>query len=313
MGGRTGWTPRHLVLKERRGSVAGCAPCYLKSHSQGEYVFDYGWADAYMQAGGRYYPKLQIAVPFTPVPGRGCWPAGPTRRGQRGRARRRRRRGRRAQRHLRRAHHVPDRRRMDPARRARLLQRTDQQFHWRNAGYATFDDYLASLASRKRKATRKEREQALARRPQRGMGARPRDHRGALGRVLRVLHGDRLAQVGPALPQPQVLLAAGGQAMGERCLLMLAKRGGRPIAGSFNMVGGDCLFGRYWGAVEHQPFLHFEMCYYQAIDYAIAHKLRGSRRARRASTSWRAATCRPRPTPCTSSSIRRCAAPWPTS
>jgi predicted N-acyltransferase len=274
VGGRTGWTPRHLVLRDEAGGIAGCAPCYLKSHSQGEYVFDYGWADAYMQAGGRYYPKLQIAVPFTPVPGRRLLVRpGPDsadseailaaaavemaeRSGISG-------------------VHITFLTEGEWSRLGGqgLLQRTGQQFHWRNAGYCTFDDYLATLASRKRKTTRKEREQALA---------------GGLsvewlrGREITEAHWDTFfafyMQTGsrkwgrPYLNRKFFALLAAG-AVGDRCLLMLARRGRRPIGGSFHVVGGDCLYGRYWGAVEHQPLLHFEMCYYQAIDYAIRHGL----------------------------------------
>jgi predicted N-acyltransferase len=274
VGGRTGWTPRHLVLKDEAGDVVGCAPCYLKSHSQGEYVFDYGWADAYMQAGGRYYPKLQIAVPFTPVPGprllvrpgpqsashEAMLAAAAVQLAERGGIS---------------GVHITF---LSEGEWTRLgaqgmLQRTSQQFHWNNAGYATFDDYLATLASRKRKATRREREEALA------GGLTVEWRRGA-----EIAEADwdtfftfYMETGSRKWGQPYLnrrfyaLLAAG--ALGERCLLMLARRRGRPIAGSFHMVGGDCLFGRYWGAVEHQPFLHFEMCYYQAIDYAIRHKL----------------------------------------
>ena len=274
VGGRTGWTPRHLVLRDARGEIVGCAPCYLKSHSQGEYVFDYGWADAYMQAGGRYYPKMQIAVPFTPVPGpRLLIRPGPDRS----------------------THeavlaaaavevaessglsgvHITF---LSEGEWSRLgaqgfLQRTGQQFHWSNAGYGSFDDYLASLASRKRKDTRKERAQALA---------------GGLtvewvrGREITEAHWDAFFEFymetgsrkwGRPYLNRKFFSLLSASAVGDRCLLMLAKRGRRPIAGSFHMVGGDCLFGRYWGATEHQPFLHFEMCYYQAIDYAIAHRL----------------------------------------
>jgi uncharacterized protein len=273
IGGRSGWTPRHLVLKDAQGAIVGCAPCYLKSHSQGEYVFDHAWADAYARAGGNYYPKLQIAVPFTPVPGRrllvlpgpdaeereailaagaktlvernqlsgvnitflseGEW----SRLGERG-----------------------------------FLKRTAQQFHWSNAGYATFEDFLASLASRKRKAVRKERAEAL----ERGLTIEL-----AQGRQITEAHWDAFfafyMDTGsrkwgrPYLNRKAFSLI--GQTMGERCLLMFAKRGQRAIAGSFHMIGGDCLYGRYWGAIEHHPCLHFELCYYQAIEYAIAHKI----------------------------------------
>jgi hypothetical protein len=274
VGGRTGWTPRHLVLRDESGTVLGCAPCYLKSHSQGEYVFDYGWADAYMQAGGRYYPKMQIAVPFTPVPGpRLLVRPGPAR----------------AQYEAALAAAA-----IDIAERGGLsgvhvtfltegewtrlgaqglLQRTNQQFHWSNADYGTFDDYLATLASRKRKDTRKERAQAL----DGGLAVE-----WLRGREISEAHWDVFftfyMQTGsrkwgrPYLTRKFFSLLS-SSSVGDRCLLMFAKRGKRPIGGSFHMVGGDCLFGRYWGAAEHQPFLHFEMCYYQAIDYAIRHKL----------------------------------------
>jgi predicted N-acyltransferase len=274
VGGRTGWTPRHLVLKDGAGAIAGCAPAYLKSHSQGEYVFDFGWADAYMQAGGRYYPKLQIAVPFTPVPGpRLLVRPGPARAANE--AMLAAAAVELAERSGISGVHVTFLTEGEWTRLGAqgMLQRTSQQFHWSNAGYATFDDYLATLASRKRKDTRKERQQALA------GGLTVEWRRGA-----EITEGDWdtfftfYIETGsrkwgrPYLNRKfYALLAA--SAIGERCLLMLARRSGRPIGGSFHMVGGDCLFGRYWGAVEHQPFLHFEMCYYQAIDYAITHKL----------------------------------------
>jgi hypothetical protein len=274
VGGRTGWTPRHLVLKYDTGEIAGCAPCYLKSHSQGEYVFDYGWADAYMQAGGRYYPKLQIAVPFTPVPGPRLLvrpgPAAATHEAILAAA----------------AMEIADRSGISGVHITFLtegewtrlgaegmLQRTDQQFQWRNAGYATFDDYLATLASRKRKDTRKERVQALAN----GLTVE-----WVRGRDITEAHWDSFFRFymetgsrkwGRPYLNRKFFSLLSASAVGDRCLLMFARRGKRPIGGSFHVVGGDCLFGRYWGAVEHHPFLHFEMCYYQAIDYAIAHRL----------------------------------------
>jgi predicted N-acyltransferase len=278
VGGRTGWTPRHLVLNDGCGRVAGCAPCYLKSHSQGEYVFDHGWADAYMDAGGRYYPKLQIAVPFTPVPG----PRLLVRPSGTGSDPSAAREAMLAAAAMELAEgsgisgvHITFLTEGEWTRLGAqgLLQRTNQQFQWRNAGYATFDDYLATLASRKRKDTRKERAQALA---------------GGLtvewlrGREITETHWDTFFRFymetgsrkwGRPYLNRKFFSLLGASAVGDRCLLMLAKRGPRPIGGSFHLVGGDCLYGRYWGAVEHQPFLHFEMCYYQAIDYAIAHKL----------------------------------------
>jgi uncharacterized protein len=274
VGGRTGWTPRHLLLRLGCGEIAGCAPCYLKAHSQGEYVFDHSWADAFVRAGGRYYPKLQIAVPFTPVPGRrllvrpgpssdahqSMLAAGVIEVAQRNRIS---------------GVHITF---LSEGEWRRLgacgfLQRTDQQFHWSNAGYATFGDYLASLASRKRKAIRKEREQAL----QAGLSIvwlRGRDISEANWDAFFAFYmqtGSR--KWGRPYLNRKFFSYLGSSEVGERCLLMLAKRGSRPIAGSLHLIGGDCLFGRYWGAIEHHPFLHFEMCYYQAIDYAIQHKI----------------------------------------
>jgi predicted N-acyltransferase len=265
VGGRSGWTPRHLVLKDGQTDIAGCAPCYLKSHSQGEYVFDHSWADAYARAGGTYYPKLQIAVPFTPVPGRRLL--------------------------VRPGPDAAEREALLAAGAATLvhitflsegewsrlgdrnfLKRTDQQFHWNNAGYATFDEFLASLASRKRKAVRKERAEALSH----GLAIE-----WTRGREITEAHWDAFfafyMDTGsrkwgrPYLNRRAFSLI--GAEMGERCLLMIARRGPKPIAGSLHMIGGDCLYGRYWGAIEHHPCLHFELCYYQAIDYAIQHKI----------------------------------------
>ena len=273
VGGRSGWSPRHLVLNNARNEIAGCAPCYVKSHSQGEYVFDHAWADAYANAGGRYYPKLQIAVPFTPVPGRrllvkddadaegneALLASAATEL---------------ARRHNLSGVHITF---LNEAACKRLsargfLERTDQQFHWRNAAYATFDDFLSSLASRKRKAVRKEREQALSN----GVSIE-----WVRGKHITEGHWDAFfafyMDTGsrkwgrPYLNRKAFSLI--GAAMGESCLLVMAKRARRAIAGSLHMIGGDCLYGRYWGAIEHHPCLHFEICYYQAIEFAIAHGL----------------------------------------
>jgi hypothetical protein len=271
VGGNTGWTPRHLVLKDAHNAVAACAPCYLKSHSKGEYVFDHAWSDAYARAGGRYYPKLQIAVPFTPVPGRRLL----VRPGPESEANEALLVGAAAELVTRNdlsGLHVTFLTEEEFTRLGSrgFLQRTDQQFHWRNAGYGSFDDFLASLASRKRKAVRKEREQALAD----GL-----EIEWVQGSSITEAHWDAFfafyMDTGsrkwgrPYLNRKAFSLI--GAASGERSLLMLAKRGKRPIAGSLHMIGGDCLYGRYWGAVEHHPFLHFELCYYQAIAYAIEH------------------------------------------
>ena len=273
VGAGTGWLPRHLVLEDGLGGVAGVAPCYVKGHSQGEYVFDHGWADAYAQAGGRYYPKLQMAVPFTPVPGpRLLVRPGPTAAAdeqvlaaaaievarQNGLS----------------SVHVTFLAKEAQQRLGGLgfLGRTGQQFHWQNQGYKTFDDFLKTLASRKRKSVRKERAEALA--P--GITI---EH--ITGRDITEAHWDAFHEFyvdtgnrkwgRPYLNRK--FFSALGEAMPERCLLVMAKRGGRCIAGALNMIGGDCLYGRYWGAIEQHPSLHFEVCYYQAIDYAIAHGL----------------------------------------
>ena len=270
---RTGWGPRHLVAR-LDGRIVGIVPCYLKSHSQGEYVFDRGWADAYERAGGRYYPKLQVSVPFTPASG----PRLLIRDGV-------------------------DRERIGDALAAGLmalcnatnassvhvtfapeaeakflgehgfLQRNDQQFHWHNAGYKSFDDFLATLNSRHRKAIKRERREALA-----------------AGITIHRLTGSDITEDAwdaffkfymetgsrkwgrPYLTRNFFSLI--GESMSNDVLLVMAKRNDRWIAGAINFIGSDTLFGRNWGAVEHHPFLHFEVCYYQAIDFAIQRGLK---------------------------------------
>jgi uncharacterized protein len=273
VGPRTGWQPQHMLVRAADGSLVAAAPCYLKSHSRGEYVFDHGWAEAYARAGGDYYPKLQVAVPFTPATGRRllvrpipqsetvaralagglveickiCGASGV---------------------------HVT----FAPETEFRLLgelgylQRTDQQFHWENRGFGSFDDFLAALTARKRKTIRRERHDALTN-----------------GITVHWLTGSDLTEEvwdaffnfymetgsrkwgRPYLTRQFYSLV--GQAMRERIVLIMAKRAGRWIAGAINFLGSHSLFGRHWGAIEHHPFLHFELCYYQAIDYAIAHKV----------------------------------------
>ncbi len=269
---RTGWLPQHVVL-EIGGAIAGLMPCYLKSHSKGEYIFDYGWAEAYERAGGSYYPKLQCAVPFTPVPGRRLLvapgaDADTTERLLLAAA------AELAKQHQASSLHVTfmTEAQWTRAGDAGLLQRTDKQFHWANQGYATFDDFLATLASRKRKAIRKERAEALTA----GLTIER-----ITGRDLTEAHWDAFfafyMDTGnrkwgrPYLNRKFFSLL--GAAMADNCLLIMAKRDGRYVAGALNMIGGDCLYGRYWGTTDPQPFLHFEICYYQAIDFAIERKL----------------------------------------
>ncbi len=266
---RTGWLPQHIVLNDGHGGIAGCVPCYVKLNSAGEYVFDYGWAEAYQRAGGAYYPKLQAAVPFTPVPGRRLLVRpGPD-------AERRQK--------LLAAAAVEVARRLGVSSlhltfvteeewRALgaqgFLQRTDQQFHWRNEGYAKFDDFLVRLSSRKRKTVRKERAEALGRglTIERITGADLREeHWDAFFAFYQDTGNRKWGH--PYLNRRFFSLL--GETMADRCLLVMAKRDNRYIAGALNLIGGDCLYGRYWGAIEHHPCLHFEVCYYQAIDYAI--------------------------------------------
>jgi hypothetical protein len=269
----TGWLPQHLLLEDGSGTLLGCLPCYLKSHSRGEYVFDHGWADAYLRAGGRYYPKLQASIPFTPVTGKRLL----VRPGEA-----------EAEREallLQAAIQVADRLGVSSlhitfltreewrlAGELGLLKRTDQQFHWQNKGYGSFEDFLGALASRKRKAIRRERSQAL----EGGI-----ETEWVTGSDLTEAHLDTFFAFyidtgarkwgSPYLTRDCFSLLR--QSMTDRILLVLAKRSGAYIAGALNFIGQDALYGRYWGGIEDHPFLHFEVCYYQAIDFAIAHKL----------------------------------------
>jgi hypothetical protein len=266
---RTGWQPLPIAVDDGCGGLAGVAPAYAKSHSQGEYVFDQAWADAYERAGGRYYPKLQIASPFSPVPGPRLLlrdeAAAPqliaaieTVTVQNG---------------LSSAHATfiaPDQIPLFEA--ADWLVRADSQFHWRNDGYRDFDDFLAALSSRKRKAIRKERAAAVD-------GLEIRHLTGAaltedVWDVFWVFYQDTGSRKWGRPYLTRRFFSLLGERMGEQVLLILAYRGGEPIAGALNLIGADTLYGRYWGAVEEVPFLHFELCYYQAIDAAIARGLK---------------------------------------
>ena len=270
---RAGWLPQHLMVEDDAGGIAGVAPAYVKSHSQGEYVFDYGWAEAYERAGGNYYPKLQLAVPFTPVPGpRLLVRPGPDREWAEaaliaGAVELVRKTGMSSV-------HVtfPTEREWTALGAQGFLQRTGKQYHWANAGYATFDDFLATFASRKRKSVRKERQEALASGVEIARvtgGDITEAHWDAFHRFYMETGSRKWGR--PYLNRE--FFSRLGAAMADKCLLVLAMRGGRPIAGALNMIGGDCLYGRYWGAIEHHACLHFEVCYYQAIDYAIEMKL----------------------------------------
>ena len=270
---RSGWAPRHLLAR-RDDAIAGIVPCYLKSHSQGEYVFDRGWADAYERAGGRYYPKLQASVPFTPATG----PRLLIRQGVNHNAiASALASGLIALTGVSKASsaHVTFAREEEWRLLAGhgFLQRTDQQFHWQNQGFASFDDFLATLNSRHRKAIKRERRDAIP-----------------AGITIHWLSGAEITEDAldaffefymetgsrkwgrPYLTRSFFSLI--GENMSEDVLLVMARRNGRWIAGAINFIGSDTLFGRNWGAIEHHNFLHFEVCYYQAIDFAIQRKLK---------------------------------------
>ncbi len=264
----TGWRPLPIAIDGPDGAPAALLPAWLKSHSLGEYVFDHGWADAWERAGGAYYPKLQIAVPFTPVPGRrllarepGLAPA-----------------------LIAAAERVVEANQLSSAHatfiapeqvalfeRAGWLIRADSQFHWLNEGFATFEDFLGTLSSRHRKSIRRERARAVE-----GL-----EIVHLTGASIEERHWDDFwafyQDTGarkwghPYLTRACFSLLR--ERMAERLLLILALRDGRPIAGALNVIGAEALYGRYWGALEDVPFLHFELCYYQAIDAAIARGL----------------------------------------
>jgi predicted N-acyltransferase len=265
---RTGWGPSHLLLRDETGQPAAVMPLYLKTHSRGEYVFDHAWAEAYERAGGSYYPKLQSCAPFSPVTG----PRLLVRPG---------------------ADRTEAQRRLLAASLALcerigasgvnvtfptlpewtlmgeqgLLQRQDQQYHWYNAGYSSFDDFLAALSSGRRKTIRRERRDALA----------AVEIVALTGADLKEEHWDAFfgfyMDTGsrkwgrPYLTRQ--FFSQLSQRMADRVLLLLARKNGRWIAGALNLIGGDCLYGRHWGCTEDVPFLHFELCYYQAIEHAI--------------------------------------------
>ena len=269
----TGWAPYHLIVEDGGGGVAGAAPMYLKGHSYGEYIFDHAWAAAYERAGGRYYPKLLIGVPFTPATGPRVMVApsadrDTTERALVGGAIEVARRLEVSSLHVNFAEEGLWRRLGE----AGLLLRTGEQFHWQNRDYDDFEAFLGDLSSRKRKAIRRERREALA--PGITMET-------VTGAALRESHWDDFfgfyMDTGERKwGQPYLnrrFFSLLGERMAERVVLFLAKREGRTIAGALNLIGSDCLFGRYWGCAEHHRFLHFETCYYQAIDFAIAHGL----------------------------------------
>ncbi len=269
VGEGTGWSPAPITIRDDSNKLVAALPAYLKSHSQGEYVFDHSWAHAYENAGGRYYPKLQIAAPFTPANGPRLLTAEP----------------KWAQPLLIAAQNLveqnglssahasfiaPDQRTM--FKDAGWLMRSDTQFHWQDGGYGDFDGFLASLSSRKRKAIRKERRTA-----QQGV-----DILHLTGDEITETHWDAFWEFYqdtgarkygmPYLTRRAFSLM--GETMADRTLLILALQDGGPIAGALNFIGPDILYGRYWGCSAQKPFLHFELCYYQAIDAALERGLK---------------------------------------
>ncbi len=263
VGGRSGWRPSHLIAREA-GAAVGVMPLYLKDHSYGEYVFDHAWAEALHRAGGRYYPKLQCAVPFTPVPGRRILARDAEVERALAQAAIGLARGSGAS-----SAHITFSEGEACARLAPLgfLTRLGLQYHWFNRGYTCFGDFLRDLSSQKRKAIRRERTRACA------------------GLNIKRLRGDEIKASdwdfffqcymdtgsrkwgSPYLNRDFFALL--GERMGDACVLFLAEMEGRSIASALNLVGGDALYGRYWGRVVDVAFLHFELCYYQAIELAI--------------------------------------------
>ena len=259
-----GWAPRHLAVSDAAGRVRGVMPLYLKAHSQGEYVFDHGWAEAYERAGGRYYPKLLSGVPFTPVTGPRLLSAKPEVRAllaagavaltdQLGAS----------------SLHVnfPLEREQAAMTEAGLLPRQDVQYWWENEGWADFDAFLAALSSSRRKTIRRERREAQA-----GVeivtltGAEITDEHWD---AFFAFYMDTGARKWGRPYLNRLFFALVGERMAERIALVMARKDGRWIAGALNFIGADALYGRQWGALEHIPFLHFELCYYRAIDFAL--------------------------------------------
>ncbi len=275
----TGWLGQHVVLKDQNGAVLGAVPMYLKNHSHGEYVFDHGWADAFERAGGRYYPKMQVSVPFTPATGprlllRPDAAANEEEENALAMAL--------LSACIQRCDQVdasslhitfPGEAQAELMQDAGLLLRSGMQFHWQDDGYGDFDGFLESLASRKRKQIRRERREALI----------------DAGLTVRALSGDEIEEhhwdaffhfyqeTGsrkwgmPYLTREFFSLLS--QGMAEQVVLIMVENNGRAIAGALNLKSDDTLYGRNWGAIEYHKFLHFEVCYYQAIDYALAHGL----------------------------------------
>jgi uncharacterized protein len=273
VGGRSGWRPQFLRIENEDGSLAGAVPAYLKSHSQGEYVFDYAWADAFARAGGSYYPKLQISAPFTPVTGPRLLTnisqdteiiqsfastAISSAVHQLGIS----------------SAHVTFATEAEATLLGKngFLIRNDQQFHFQNQGYGSYDDFLATLASRKRKALKRERREALSN----GINIVQLTGKDLTERAwddFYTFYTDTGSRKWGAPYLNRKFFSLVGERMADDILLVMAERNGKYIAGAINFIGSDRLYGRNWGCTEEHPFLHFEVCYHQAIDFAIDRKL----------------------------------------
>lgn len=273
VGPTTGWRPAHVLIETPDARIVAAAPAYLKTHSMGEYVFDHGWADAYQRAGGRYYPKLQVAVPFTPVTGRRLLIAADAPEAARPALIQSLRRLREAAGAS--SIHIafPTPQEIDGLVTDGFLRRIGEQFHFHNPGYRDFEDFLDRLAARKRKAIRRERRAALGDDLEIDILSGPDIEQ----RHLDAFYQFYLSTTARKWGRPYLTRAFFDciwASMADRILLVLARRGTEYIAGAINFLGDDAVYGRNWGAIEDRPFLHFEVCYYQAIDYAIRHGYR---------------------------------------
>ncbi len=268
----TGWLPQHLLVRDENSNVVACMPIYLKNHSYGEYIFDWGWADAFNRAGGSYYPKLQAAVPFTPATGpRMLVKAGASNQYYQilinGMVQL-------AKRHNVSSLHVtfPPKHQWEKLGAAGFLKRTSKQFHWKNIGYSDFDEFLNELTSRKRKAIKKERRRVQ----EQGIKLKR-----ITGDELNENHWDSfyhyyLDTIDRKWGQSYLnrdFFSILGETMSKHAMLVMAEYEGKNIAGALNFIGSDTIFGRNWGCLEDFKFLHFEACYYQAIDFAIEQNL----------------------------------------
>lgn len=265
---RAGWGPQHLSIADEAGGVGAVMPLYLKSHSQGEYIFDHAWADAYERAGGRYYPKLLSAAPFTPATGQRLLvrPDVPAQAGYDlllGGALTLCERVGISSVHV----NFPTQEEWAWLGDQGLAQRQGQQYHWFNRGYGGFDDFLADLSSGRRKTIRRERRDAQA-----GLEIVRLTGADLTEDAWDAFYGFYMDTGSRKWGQPylnRLFFSLLGERMADRVLLIMARRNGRWIAGALNLIGADALYGRNWGCIEDVPFLHFELCYYQAIEWAI--------------------------------------------